>query len=137
MKRMKLTLSAAALAAALIFAGPAGAQTTTTVQSLNSAGTVSEFGPDMITIRSTSSPEPVRYTASKTTTYVDETGAPVAVDVVKSGLPVTVYYTESGGSMVASRVVVNRASATTTTAPAVPVAPAVEETRTTTTTTTQ
>ena len=136
MKRSTLTGSAAALLAAFALATSASAQTsTTTVDSLNSAGTISEMGPDMITIRSTAAAEPVRYTASKTTTYVDDTGAPVSMEVVKSGAPVTVYYTQSGGNMVASRVVVSRT--TTTTAPvAVPVAPAAVEEKSTTTTTT-
>jgi hypothetical protein len=130
MKKSILT-SAAALAAALMLATPAIAQTTTTVESLNSAGTISDFGPDAITIQSSSAPAPLHYSATKTTTYVDDTGAPVSLDVVKSGLPVTVYYTKTGDEMVASRVVVSRATTT-----AAPVAPIVEEKKTTTTTTT-
>ena len=129
MKPIKFTLSIAALSAAFALASPVEAQTTTTIEPMTSVGTVSEFGPDTITVRSSADADPVRYTSTKTTTYVDETGAPVSMDVVKSGLPVTVYYTESGGNMVASRVVVKRT--TTTTA-----APAVEEKTTTTTTTT-
>ncbi len=46
------------------------------------------------------------YSFSKTVTYVDENGNPVSVDTVKSGTPVTVYYDQDGGKMVASRVVV-------------------------------
>jgi hypothetical protein len=88
--------------------------TTTTT---NSAGTITEFSPSVITVRTESAAEPVRYSYSKSTTYVDETGAPVSMDVVKSGLPVTVYYTKDGDNMVASKVVVKR-STTTTTAPA-------------------
>ena len=131
MKRSTLTGSAAALLAAFALATSASAQTsTTTVDSLNSAGTVSEIAPDMITIRSTAAAEPVHYTASKTTTYVDETGAPVSIETVKSGLPVTVYYVKEGDRLIANRVVV-RKHTTTTTAPA-----AVEERTTTTTTTT-
>jgi hypothetical protein len=130
MKKTILT-STLALTAAFMLAAPSIAQTTTTVESLNSAGTISEFSPDAITIQSSSAPAPVHYSATRTTTYVDDTGAPVSMDVVKSGLPVTVYYTKSGDDMVASRVVVNR---TTTTA--APVAPVVEEKKTTTTTTT-
>lgn len=101
--------------------------TTTTTQS---AGTISEFGADTIIIRSEKAPEPVRYTYSKTTTYVDEAGNPVSMETVKSGLPVTVYYTTTGDRRVASRVVVHR---TTTTAPTAPVI----EKKTTTTTTTK
>ncbi len=44
----------------------------------------------------TSSPAPVRYNFTKTTTYVDENGNPVSVETVKSGAPVTVYYSGDG-----------------------------------------
>ena len=97
----------------------------------NSAGTISEFSPETIVIRSESSPEPLRYSYTKTTTYVDETGAPVTIETVKSGLPVTVYYTKVGDRLVASRVVVRKATVTT------PAAPAIIEKKTTTTTTTE
>jgi hypothetical protein len=114
------TLTTAALAQTVI------RETTTT----NSAGTISEFSPDTIVIRSETSPEPLRYTYSKTTTYVDETGAPVTIETVKSGLPVTVYYTKVGDRLVANRVVVRKATVVT------PAAPAIIEKKTTTTTTT-
>ena len=100
-------------------------ETTTTT---NSAGTISEFSPDTIIIRSETSPEPLRYSYTKTTTYVDETGAPVTIETVKSGLPVTVYYTKVGDRLVANRVVVRKATVVT------PVAPAIIEKKTTTTT---
>jgi hypothetical protein len=112
------------LSANVTFAQSAVSQTTTSV---TSAGTVSEFGPETIQIRSETSPEPVTYSYSKTTTYVDETGAPVSIQTVKSGLPVTVYYVKDGDRMVASKVIVRRATK---------VVPAVEEKKTTTTTTT-
>ena len=99
-------------------------ETTTTT----TAGTISEFGPEMIVIRTETAPEPVRYTYSKTTTYVDETGAPVSIETVKSGLPVTVYYTKVGDKMVATKVIVRKV--------VVKQAPAIEEKKTTTTTTT-
>ena len=101
-------------------------ETTTTT---NSAGTISEFGPETIVIQSETSPEPIRYSYSKTTTYVDETGAPVSIETVKSGLPVTVQYVKVGGKMMASKVIVRKAVI-------VPAAPVIEEKKTTTTTTT-
>ncbi len=113
---------------------PSQAQTTVQTTTTNSVGTISEFGPETIVIRSETAPEPLRYSYSKSTTYVDETGAPVTIETVKSGLPVTVYYTEVGDRRVASRVVVRRAA--TAPAPVAPVAPAVVEKKTTTTTTT-
>lgn len=99
-------------------------QTTTT-----SAGTISEFGPERIIIRTESSPDPLRYTYSKTTTYVDESGAPVSIKTVKSGLPVTVYYTKVGDTLMATKVIVRKA--------VVVPAPVVEQRKTTTTTTTR
>ncbi len=134
---MKLTsrklISAAVLGLTLITAHVTFGQTTVqeTTTSTNSARTISEFGPETIVIRSTAAAEPLRYSYSKTTTYVDETGAPVSIETVKSGLPVTVYYTRVGDQLVASRVIVKRA-----TAAVVPDAPVIEKKTTTTTTTT-
>ena len=103
-------------------------QSTTTTT--NSAGTISEFSPDTLVIKTETSPEPIRYTYTKTTTYVDENGAPVSMAIVKSGLPVTVFYVKDGDQMVASKVIVRKVVAE------VPATPVVDETKTTTTTTT-
>lgn len=83
--------------------------TKTTTTTSTSAGTVSEFSPTALVIKSESSSQPVRYTFSKTTTYVDEAGNPVSVESVRSGIPVTVSYYRSGDEMIASRVIVRRA----------------------------
>lgn len=126
------------MAAANMASAQAQSVTTTT----SSAGTISEFGPQTIIIKSETSPDPMRYTYTKTTTYVDEAGAPVTMSTVKSGLPVTVYYVKDGDNMVASKVVVRKAAVVTpvTTVvpvtPVTPVTPIVEEKKTTTTTTT-
>ena len=100
-------------------------ETTTTT---TTAGTISEFGPETIIVRSETAPEPIRYSYTKTTTYVDETGTPVSIETVKSGLPVTVYYAKVGDKMVATKVIVRKA--------VVKAAPTIEEKKTTTTTTT-
>ncbi len=102
----------------------------TTSSTTTSAGTISEFSPETILIKTETAPEPVRYTYTKTTTYVDESGAPVSMALVKSGLPVTVYYVKDGDRMVASKVIVRKTVA------AVPAAPMIEEKKTSTTTTT-
>lgn len=86
---------------------PAGRSETTTT---TTRGTVSELGPDALVVRTTSSPSPVRYKFTKTTTYVDEAGKPVSIQTVKSGLPVTVHYEDVGGSLVAQKVIVRRAT---------------------------
>jgi len=80
----------------------------TTTTTTSSAGTVSTFSPDAIAVTTDSSPTPVQYSFSKTTTYVDEDGNPVSVETVKSGLPVTVYYSNDGDRRVATKVVVKR-----------------------------
>jgi hypothetical protein len=128
-----------------------GATATTTT----TAGTISEFSPDTIIVRSETSPEPIRYSYTKTTTYIDDAGQPVSLETVRSGLPVTVHYVREGDRMIANRVIVHRARAVTeepavrterrVEAPVVrterrvetPAAPVVEEKKTTTTTTTE
>ena len=106
-------------------------KSTTTTTTTTSAGTISEFSPKTIVIKTEASPNPVSYSYTKTTTYVDETGAPVSIKTVKSGLPVTVFYVKDGDKMVASKVVVRKTETT------VPATPTVEEKKTTTTTETK
>jgi hypothetical protein len=119
MKNSIINLTAASvLACALIGAGQtalgqASVQTITTdpqsVQTATtSAGTISEFSPQTIVVRTDAAAAPVSYTYSKTTTYVDESGNPVSIETVKSGLPVTVYYMKVGDNLVASKVIVRK-----------------------------
>jgi hypothetical protein len=106
----------------------------TTQTTTNTIGTISEFGPERIIIKRTASSDPLPYSYSKTTTYVDETGAPVSIKTVRSGLPVTVYYTKVGDTLMATKVIVRKSVVAPAPAP-VP-APVIEEKRTRTTTTT-
>jgi hypothetical protein len=133
------SIAASVLAFAFIGAGQtvlgqASVQTITTdpgsVQSttVTSAGTISEFSPDTIVVKTDDAAAPVSYTYSKTTTYVDQDGNPVSMETVKSGLPVTVYYVKDGDNLVASKVVVRR---TEVQPPAT-----IQDSKTTTTTTT-
>lgn len=136
MKRHLFKFTRPGIAALMIcatahFAAGQVAETTTTTTT--SAGTISEFDPHTIVIKSETAAEPVRYEYTKSTTYVDESGQPVSIETVKSGLPVTVYYDRENGAMVARKVVVRRA-VTTTSADAVPAAPVAVEKQTTTTT---
>ena len=85
-----------------------------TVSTTESAGTISEVGPDTLVIRSETNTSPVHYTYTKKTIYVDERGMPVSMETVKSGLPVTVYYTSEDNKMVADKVVVRKTTTTTT-----------------------
>ena len=118
-----------ALAILVTPCGLLAAQTVSTVTT-ESAGTISEMSPDTIVMRSETSSSPTNYTYTKSTTYVDETGNPVSVETVKSGLPVTVYYTREGDRMIADKVVVRKTTTTTE-------RPGLEEKRTRTSTTTE
>src|SRR5882762_2754404 len=82
--------------------------TKSTTSTVSSQGTISEFAPDSFAIRTSVSAAPVRYSCSRTTTYVDESGNPVSIESVRSGVPVTVYYAPSGDQMLASKVVVRQ-----------------------------
>ena len=128
-----LTLLGVMLFATNITRAQTPAASTTTTSTTTSAGTVSQFSPDSIIVKTTTSANPVSYSYSKTTTYVDENGNAVSSETVKSGAPVTVYYTQDGDKMVATKVVVRK---TTTTANDAPAATSVETKKTTTTTTT-
>ena len=92
----------------------ASSTTSTTTSTTTSAGTVSQFSPDTIVVKTTTSADPISYSYSKTTTYVDENGNTVSSETVKSGAPVTVYYTQDGDKMVATKVVVRKTTTTTT-----------------------
>lgn len=122
------TLYASKIMVHVAAAAPAPIVETTQTTTM-SAGTISEFGPERIIIRTESSPDPLRYSYGKTTTYVDESGRPVSIKTVKSGLPVTVYHTKVGNALVATKVIVRKAAV-------VPI-PLVEQKKTTTTTTTR
>ena len=86
----------------------AGGVTTQTYTT--SEGIVSKFGNQEFLITREGNDLPVRYTYGEETSYIDEDGHPIAVTTVKSGLPVTVYYTKVGDTLVASKVMVRRES---------------------------
>lgn len=101
----------------MLFATPvlaqSGVKETTTTTTTTTAGTVSQFGPDSIVVKTTTSSDPTTYSYTKTTTYVDEAGKPVSIETVKSGVPVTIYYDKSGDKMTATKVVVRKTTVTT------------------------
>ena len=86
-------------------------KTTTTVTT--SSGTISDFGPERIVVHSETEKEPLTYSYTKTTTYVDENGDPVTIQNVRSGMPVTVYYTTDGDQRVATKVIVRKSKTET------------------------
>ena len=121
------TLCAIVAASVCLATAQTVSETVTTTAPTQAMGTVTTFGGDSIIVSGADS-TPVTYGYTKSTTIVDEMGNPVAVDVVRSGAPVTVYYSPIDGRMVASKVVVRKA-----------VTPVIEQRteRTTTTTTTE
>jgi len=117
------------IAGSLLASSFVQAQSATVTQvPITSMGTITEFSPQNIIIKSETGTSPVTYTYSKTTTYVDEAGNPVSMSMVKSGLPVTVYYTKTGETFAATKIVVRRSAPIST--------GAVIENKTSTTTTT-
>lgn len=127
-KLIRNSLGAVLLTGTLLTAPNIHAQTAVVTSApITSMGTISEFSPQSIIVKTETGTEPVRYGYSSTTTYVDEAGTPVSITTMKSGQPVTVYYTKSGDTLVASKVIVRKA--------VVVPGGVVEERKTTTTTT--
>ncbi len=93
--------------------------TSTSTTTTENMGTVEEVSPDSIVIQSETSTTPTHYTYTEKTTYVDEAGMPVSIETVKSGEPVTVYYTQEGDRMIANKVVVRKTTTKTIQTPAV------------------
>ncbi len=85
---------------------PSQPKTFTTTTTTTSDGTVGTFSPDQFVVQSGAG-ERIVYRVSNATQYVDEAGAPVSVEVVKSGVPVTVSYATEGSGRMAQRVIVH------------------------------
>jgi hypothetical protein len=85
-------------------------RTVTTTTATTGAGTITAYTPGMPTLvlRNDTTPQPVTYSVTKTTTFVDESGTPIEVERIGPGLPVTVHYVREGDHMLAERVVVTR-----------------------------
>lgn len=69
-------------------------------------GTIFNISHRRIVILSADSLEPVRYSHGEGTVYVDESDTPVTLEIVKSGIAVTVFYSEVENQRMANRVVV-------------------------------
>jgi hypothetical protein len=84
------------------------AQATTTVTTTKGAFTEYVPGSETMVVRTEKSSAPLRYVVSKQTTIVDESGAPVAIERISPGSPLSIQYTGTGEHLVASRIVVQR-----------------------------
>ena len=152
--KTKITKIGAALLAVgiCIWSTEGRAQTATTTTVTTTKGAFTEFVPDTKTVVvRTEASSPLRYVVTKQTTIVDESGAPVVMERISPGSPLSIEYTGTGENLVASRIVVQRQAAvnapvtttttippvTTTTAPVTTTtAPVATEQHTTTTTAT-
>ena len=90
------------------------AQATTTVTTTKGAFTEYVPGSETMVVRTETSSAPLRYVVSKQTTIVDVSGAPVAIERISPGSPLSIQYTGTGEHLVASRIVVQRPAAVTT-----------------------
>ena len=90
------------------------AQATTTVTTTKGAFTEYVPGSETMVVRTETSSAPLGYVVSKQTTIVDESGAPVAIERISPGSPLSIQYTGTGEQLVASRIVVQKPAAVTT-----------------------
>jgi hypothetical protein len=108
MKKEMTTLGAALLAVGACFwSGQVFAQTTTSVTTTRGAFTEYVPGSETVVVRGEAA-SPLRYSVTKQTTIVDETGAPVAIERISPGSPLSVQYSGTGDHLVASRIVVQK-----------------------------
>ena len=108
-----------ALAAAVALAAPAFAQQTTVTTTgggtsavvsttTTRVGRLGTITPDLMVMETASGTEPLRYSRTTRTVFVDETGAVVPAEAVSAGVPVTIHYSKDADRFVAERVVVQR-----------------------------
>jgi hypothetical protein len=138
MKQNTFTKLLAAGAACTFALGTAVAQdsTTTTTTAAGSTavstsamagtGTITTFSSDgnMMTVRTSSSVEPITYYYTPQTVVVDPTGAAVQLSALRPDMPVTYTYTKQGDRMIVTKVTLQkpityyeRTTTTTTTNP--------------------
>jgi hypothetical protein len=88
--------------------GSTGVSTSST-STLSGSGTiVTRPASDYITFRTETSPEPVKYYYSKSTTVVDPEGKTVEISALRPDMPVTYTYTREGDRMVITKVTLTK-----------------------------
>ena len=122
MKRNTFTKLFAAGAACAFALGTAFAQESTTTtttaagstavstSAMDGTGTITTFSPDgnIMTVRTTSSAEPITYYYTPQTVVVDPTGAAVQLSALRPDMPVTYTYTKEGGRMIVTKVTLQK-----------------------------
>lgn len=112
--KINITKIGVALLAVGICTTELRAQATTTVTTTKGAFTEYVPGSETMVVRTETSSAPLRYVVSKQTTIVDGSGAPVAIERISPGSPLSIQYTGTGEQLVASRIVVQKPAAVTT-----------------------
>ncbi|HST29802.1 MAG TPA: hypothetical protein VLK27_03065 [Chthoniobacterales bacterium] len=113
MKTNILKIGATSFAVTIcIWCTQAFAQTTTVT---TTKGAFNEYvpGSETMVVRAETGTTPLRYTVTKQTTIVDESGAPVSVERISPGSPLSIQYTGTGDHLVASRIVIQKPTAVT------------------------
>jgi hypothetical protein len=113
MKTNILKIGATSLVVAIcIWSTQAFAQTTSVT---TTKGAFNEYvpGSETMVVRTDTGTTPLRYTVTKQTTIVDESGAPVSVERISPGSPLSIQYTGTGDHLVASRIVVQKPATVT------------------------
>ena len=122
MKQNTFTKLLAAGAACTFALGSAVAQdsTTTTTTAAGSTavstsatdgtGTITTFSPggNIMTVRTSSSAEPITYYYTPQTVVVDPTGAAVQLSALRPDMPVTYTYTKEGDRMIVTKVTLQK-----------------------------
>lgn len=86
------------------------ASTSTSTSSLDGTGTITTYTPgsDFISLRTTTSAEPVKYYYTKSTTVVDPEGKTVEWSMLRPDMPVRYTYVKDGDRMVISKVTLTK-----------------------------
>jgi hypothetical protein len=84
--------------------------TSTSTEPVSGAGTITAYTPgsDYISFRTETSPEPVKYYYTKSTTVVDPEGRTVEWSALRPDMPVTYTYVKEGDRMVVSKVILQK-----------------------------
>jgi hypothetical protein len=88
----------------------AAGSTTVSTSAMNGTGTITTFSPEgnMMTVRTSSSVEPITYYYTPQTVVVDPTGATVQLSALRPDMPVTYTYTKQGDRMIVTKVTLQK-----------------------------
>ena len=88
----------------------AAGSTTVSTSAMNGTGTITTFSPEgnIMTVRTSSSVEPITYYYTPQTVVVDPTGATVQLSALRPDMPVTYTYTKQGDRMIVTKVTLQK-----------------------------